>query len=202
MVALDPTTGAILALWSNPSYDPNPLAAHDQNQVRSYWQAENANTDQPLLAASFRRRFFPGSTFKMITASAVYDKRPDLATKAYPQLPALPLPQTGGQVLRNFGGEVCGGPLPDLFRVSCNSGFAAIGLDLGAQALADEATSFGFDQTPPLDLPGGGPVVLPRRQHLRPRPAGTGQVGHRPAERPGRCPSGWPWWRPASPMAG
>ncbi|MDQ1412613.1 MAG: penicillin-binding protein, partial [Acidimicrobiaceae bacterium] len=161
VVALDPSTGAILALWSNPSFDPNPLAAHDQTQVRSYWQAQNANTDQPLLAASFRRRFFPGSTFKMITASAVFDKRPDLATKAYPQLPALPLPQTGGQVLRNFGGEVCGGPLPDLFRVSCNSGFAAIGLDLGAQALADEATGFGFDQTLPIDLPEAAQSLFP-----------------------------------------
>jgi peptidoglycan glycosyltransferase len=153
VVALDPTNGAILALWSNPSYDPGPLAVHDQNQVRSYWQAENANPDKPLLAASFRQRFFPGSTFKVITSAAVYDKRPDLATKVYPTLSALPLPQTNGQVLRNFGGEVCGGTLPDLFRVSCNSGFAAIGLDLGGPALADEATSFGFDQTPPLDLP-------------------------------------------------
>jgi peptidoglycan glycosyltransferase len=161
VVALDPTTGAILALYSNPSFDPNPLAAHDQQQVRNYWQAENTNPDQPLLAASFRRRFFPGSTFKVITASSVFDKRPELATKPYPMLSALPLPQTGGQLLRNFGGEVCGGILPDLFRVSCNSGFAAIGLDLGAQALADEATGFGFDQTPPFDLPEAAQSFFP-----------------------------------------
>jgi peptidoglycan glycosyltransferase len=161
VVALDPTTGAILALWSNPSYDPTPLALHDQNAVRAYWQTENTNPDQPLLAAAFRQRFFPGSTFKVLTASAVYDKRPDLAAKVYPNLSALPLPQTGGQVLRNFGGEVCGGTLPDLFRVSCNSGFAAIGLDLGGQALADEATSFGFDQTPPFDLPEAAQSYFP-----------------------------------------
>jgi peptidoglycan glycosyltransferase len=161
VVALDPTTGAILALWSNPSFDPNPLAAHDQQQVRTFWQAENANPDQPLLAASYRQRFFPGSTFKVITSAAVLDHRPDLAAKVYPQLSALPLPQTNGQVLRNFGGEVCGGALPDLFRVSCNSGYAAIGLDLGAQALSDEATSFGFDQTPPLDLPEGAQSHFP-----------------------------------------
>jgi peptidoglycan glycosyltransferase len=161
VVALNPSTGAILALWSNPSYDPNPLALHDQNPVRAYWQAENANPDQPLLAASFRRRFFPGSTFKVLTSSAVLDKRPDLATKVYPTLSALPLPNAGGQVLRNFGGEVCGGSLPDLFRVSCNSGFAAIGLDLGAQALADEANSFGFNQTPPLDLPEAAQSYFP-----------------------------------------
>lgn len=153
IVALDPTTGAILALWSNPAYDPGPLAAHDQQPVRNYYQTLNTNPDQPLLAGSFRERFFPGSTFKVITASAVLDRKPELATKAYPILSGLPLPQTGGQVLRNFGGEVCGGQLPALFRVSCNSGFAAIGLDLGAANLATEANNFGFDRTPPFDLP-------------------------------------------------
>ncbi len=161
VVALDPTTGAILAMYSNPSFDPNPLSSHDQQQVRTYWQAQNASPDQPLLAASFRQRFFPGSTFKVITSSAVFDKNPTLATKVYPQLSALPLPQTGGQLLRNFGGEVCGGTLPDLFRVSCNSGFAAIGLDLGPQSLADEAISFGFDKTPPLDLPEAAQSLFP-----------------------------------------
>ncbi len=161
VVALDPTTGAILAMWSNPSYDPGPLAVHDPNVVRSYWEAEKAGADQPLLAASFRQRFFPGSTFKMITASAVFDRSPDLATKAYPTLNALPLPNAGGQVLRNFGGEVCGGVLPDLFRVSCNSGFAAIGLDLGADKLSSEANSYGFNQAPPLDLPEVAKSVFP-----------------------------------------
>ncbi|MDP9072644.1 MAG: penicillin-binding protein 2 [Actinomycetota bacterium] len=161
VVALDPSTGAILAMWSNPSYDPGPLAVHDQAQVRSYWQAENANPDKPLLAAGFRQRYFPGSTFKVITASAVFDHRTDLATKVYPVQTGLVLPQTGGQVLRNFGGESCGGALPDLFRVSCNSGFAAVGLDLGAGNLAAEANSYGFDQTPPIDLPGAAQSFFP-----------------------------------------
>jgi peptidoglycan glycosyltransferase len=153
VVAIDPSTGAILALWSNPSFDPNALAAHDQNQVRSYWEAANANPDKPLLPRSYRERFFPGSTFKMVTSSAVYERKPDLATKPYPFLSALPLPQTNGQVLRNFGGEVCGGVLPELFRVSCNTGFGQIGLDLGGPALAGEAADYGFNKTPPLDLP-------------------------------------------------
>ena len=120
-----------------------------------------------------------------MTASAALDHRPDLATKVYPNLSALPLPQTNGQVLRNFGGEVCGGMLADLFRVSCNTGFAAIGLDLGGPTLASEAQAFGFDKTPPLDLPGAGPGLLPGGRLLRPGPARPGQVGHRPAGRPG-----------------
>jgi peptidoglycan glycosyltransferase len=153
VVAIDPSTGAILALWSNPSFDPNALSAHDQNEVRSYWTSANANPDRPLLPRSYRERFFPGSTFKMVTSSAVYERKPDLATKPYPFLSALPLPQTNGQVLRNFGGEVCGGLLPELFRVSCNTGFAQIGLDMGGPTLAGEAGDYGFNKTPPLDLP-------------------------------------------------
>jgi penicillin-binding protein A len=161
VVAIDPSTGAILALWSNPSFDPNALSAHDQNEVRSYWEAANANPVRPLLPRSYRERFFPGSTFKMVTSSAVYERKPDLATKPYPFLSALPLPQTNGQVLRNFGGEVCGGLLPELFRVSCNTGFAQIGLDMGGPALAGEAGDYRFNKTPPLDLPAAAKSFFP-----------------------------------------
>jgi peptidoglycan glycosyltransferase len=148
-------------MYSNPTYDPSRLALHNQQDVRGFWQQLNADPNRPLLAATYQQRYFPGSTFKVITASAVYDHQPDLASKSYPTLSALPLPQTNGQVLRNFGGEVCGGMLPDLFRISCNSGFAAIGLDLGGPNLAAEANSFGFNQTPPLDLPGTARAFFP-----------------------------------------
>jgi peptidoglycan glycosyltransferase len=161
VVALDPTSGAVLALWSWPSYDPNPLAAHDQLAVRNAWQADNADPNKPFLPRAYRERYFPGSTFKAITASAVFDHAPGLASKPYPALTALPLPQTNGQLLRNFGGERCGGMLPDLFRVSCNTGFAQIGLDLGGTNLADEANSFGFDRVPPLDLPAVATAFFP-----------------------------------------
>jgi peptidoglycan glycosyltransferase len=161
VVALDPSTGAILAMYSNPTYDPNPLASHDQTQVRAAWQQLNADPGKPLLPAAYRQRYFPGSTFKIITSSAVYDQKPDLALKPYPELSALPLPQTNGQVLRNFGGEVCGGVLAQLFRVSCNTGFASVGLDLGGPTLAGEATGYGFNKTPPLDLPGTAQAFFP-----------------------------------------
>jgi penicillin-binding protein A len=161
VVALDPTTGAILAMVSTPSFDPTLLAGHDQTQVREAWQELNADPAKPLLPAAYQQRYFPGSTFKVMTASAALDHRPDLATKPYPALSALPLPQTNGQVLRNFGGEVCGGVLAELFRVSCNTGFAAIGLDMGGPTLASEAQAFGFDKTPPLDLPGAAQAFFP-----------------------------------------
>jgi penicillin-binding protein A len=152
VVALDPTTGAILAMYSNPSYNPNVLSQFNQTKVEAAYKQLLAAPGNPLSPATYRQRWFPGSTFKIITASAVYDHDPALVTKSYPVEPDLQLPDTSN-VLRNFGGETCGGQLLQLFTVSCDSGFGGIGLDLGATNLADEAQSFGFNQTPPIDLP-------------------------------------------------
>jgi peptidoglycan glycosyltransferase len=111
------------------------------------------DTSKPLVTRSYRERFLPGSTFKIITASAAFDHKPELGTKAYPSLKELPLPHSGGRSLHNFGGERCGGTIADLVRVSCNTGMASVGLDVGGDDLAAEAGAFGFDEKPPLDLP-------------------------------------------------
>lgn len=160
VVALDPTTGAVRALWSFPSYDPNPLAQHDQKAVQDYWRALNQNADAPLLPRTFRQRYAPGSTFKVVTAAAALDRSPALATKDYPRLRELDLPRTEKN-LPNFGGSSCGGPLTQLLKVSCNTGFAQLGLDLGAEALAGEARDFGFADKPPFDLPAVAASVFP-----------------------------------------
>lgn len=152
VVAMDPTTGAILAMYSNPSYDPTPLASHDSNQERTAWYLYQVNSSQPMLAQSYRRTYPPGSTFKLIDSAAVFDHNPALATKTYPVVSQIPLPLTTN-MLHNFGGEVCGGQLPQLLQVSCDTGFGQVGLDLGAASLSQEANAFGFNQTPPFDLP-------------------------------------------------
>jgi penicillin-binding protein A len=151
VVALDPTTGAILALWSFPSYDPNPLASHDQTVVRAAGAALKNNPDKPDLSRAYGERYAPGSTFKLITASAALVRKPELTTKSYPVLSRLKLPHTTADLV-NFGGETCGGTLPNLLRVSCNTGFGQMGLDLGADALAGEAADYGFNEQPPLDI--------------------------------------------------
>lgn len=152
VVALDPGSGAVLAMWSFPSFDPNPLAAHDQTTVRQVWDSLNADLNKPLLARTYRERFSPGSTFKVVTASAALERKPELVTKPYPVLRELDLPLTDRN-LPNYGGGACGGDLVELLRVSCNTGFGQMGLDLGAEALAGEAEDFGFNSQPPLDLP-------------------------------------------------
>jgi peptidoglycan glycosyltransferase len=152
VVAIDPKTGGILAMYSNPSFDPNVLSGHNLPQVQANYKSLTAQPGGVLDPPAYRQTFFPGSSFKIITSAAVFDHNPTLATKTYPTLAALKLPQTTTQ-LHNFGGEVCGGQLPELFTVSCDTGFGQIGLDLGANNLYDEAHAFGFGQTPPIDLP-------------------------------------------------
>jgi penicillin-binding protein A len=160
VVALDPKTGSILAMYSNPSFDPNLLSGHNQTQVQANYKVLTAEPGGVLAPGAYRQRYFPGSTFKIITSGAVYDHQPALATKVYPTLSALPLPQTTNE-LHNFGGEACGGQLPELFTVSCDTGFGQIGLDLGGRALNSEAAAFGFNKTPPIDLPFAAQSVFP-----------------------------------------
>jgi peptidoglycan glycosyltransferase len=125
------------------------------------WKSLNTDPGEPLLSAAYRQRFFPGSTFKMITSAAVFDHKPALANKVIPVSTGLVLPDTANQVLHNFAGESCGGKILQLFTVSCDTGFAQLGLDLGGTNLADEAKAFGWDQTPPLDLPGVAQSYFP-----------------------------------------
>lgn len=149
VVALDPKTGAVLAMYSNPGYDPSPLASHDFDEVRKARSALLADKDKPLLPRAFRESYAPGSTFKVVTSTAAYEKAPQLTTRRYPTLVQMPLPDSD-KSLRNFGGERCGGTIADLLRVSCNTGFAQMGIDMGDK-LSDQAAEFGFNQVPPLD---------------------------------------------------
>ncbi len=161
VVALDPRTGAVLAMADYPRYDPNLLAGHDQEEVSEAWEALNDDPDRPLLPRAYRERYFPGSSFKVVTAATALATGTATATApVYPNLTALPLPQST-EPLRNFGGGNCGGPLPEALRVSCNTAFAQLGLDLGAQKLVNGAEAFGFNKVPPLDLPFGVASVFP-----------------------------------------
>ncbi|MGH9163989.1 MAG: peptidoglycan D,D-transpeptidase FtsI family protein, partial [Acidimicrobiales bacterium] len=166
VVALNPTDGAVLALWSFPSFDPNVLAVHSQKAVQDAWTSLNQDAAEPLKPRAYRERYAPGSTFKVVTSAATLERAPELAAKAYPNLRALDLPQTDRD-LPNFGGSSCGGLLGDLLKKSCNTGFAQMGLDLGPERLAAEAQDFGFGDRPPLDLPGVARSVFPEASSFR-----------------------------------
>jgi peptidoglycan glycosyltransferase len=160
VVALNPKSGEILAMYSNPSYDPNLLSSHNFADTTRKRDALIADKGQPMLPRSFRQTYPPGSTYKVVTASAAYEKRPDLVEKSYPSLGFIVPPLTKTP-LHNFGGGVCGGKLPATLRVSCNTSYAQMGLDMGAQALFETSEAFGYNEVPPLDVPFAEKSVFP-----------------------------------------
>ena len=73
VVALDPSTGAILAMVTQPSYNPNVLARHDFSAVDDDWQRLTTDKDQPMLNRGTQQILPPGSTFKLVTAAAALE---------------------------------------------------------------------------------------------------------------------------------
>ena len=160
VVVLDPATGEVVALWSYPSYDPSPLAAHSSKAVQEAFDAYTADPANPMLARAYRERYPPGSTFKVVTASTAIETGTATPETRYPVLRFLALPQSDKQ-LHNFGNSACGGSLADSFRVSCNSTFGQVGLDLG-EKLVDGMKAFGITEDVPFDLAesrSGGPAA-------------------------------------------
>ena len=154
VVAIDPRDGAVLALYSVPSFDPNPLSDPDTKAAGAAKAALDADPSKPLLERSFREIFFPGSTFKVVTASAGLESgavTPD--QPVYPRSNGYTPPLTN-RPLRNFGGSTCGGSLFEILRVSCNTAFAEMGAeDIGADRMIAGSEAFGFNNKPPIDLP-------------------------------------------------
>ena len=152
VVAIDPRTGAILALYSNPAYDPNVLADHDTNKASSAAQALDANPDRPRLNRSYQERYFPGSTFKVVTATAALESgKFTMDSPSFPVATEYTPPGTT-RPLHNFGGEACGGNLLNALKVSCNTVFAQVGVQVGADQMIQTAQDFGFDHDVPIDL--------------------------------------------------
>jgi penicillin-binding protein A len=147
VVALDPTTGAILAMVSKPSFDPNVLAGHTTTAVNKAYRLLDDDPARPLVNRTIDETYPPGSTFKLIDAAAAIEAGMTPQTQlSAPQ--TLPLPGSSA-TLSNFGGESCGaGPtvtLAEALRISCNTAFAQLGLDLGAAKVRAQADAFGFD---------------------------------------------------------
>ncbi len=153
VVAIDPTTGAILAMYSKPSYDPNKLSGASGTAIDKYYASlDPSSGSSPLVNRATDLLTAPGSTFKIVTTSAIFDHDPALALETVPVLTGLPLPQSN-KILHNYADEACGGSLANNLAVSCDSAYGHYGLQLGAQNLAAEARAFGFDTRPPIDLP-------------------------------------------------
>jgi peptidoglycan glycosyltransferase len=159
VVAINPQNGDVLAMYSNPTYDPNQLSTLDGAANQHYYnsvvnEARNPSWGGALLNSATNYPIAPGSTFKVITTAAMYDHDTSLLTYYSPPTGALAIQGTD-LLLHNYGGEVCGGALATILAQSCDTAYANIGVKLGAASLAEEATAFGFDEVPPIDLPQG-----------------------------------------------
>jgi peptidoglycan glycosyltransferase len=161
VVAIDPRSGAILAMWGFPSFDPNPLASHNTAAAAKYQLLLDADPNKPRLARTFRDRFFPGSTYKVLTATAALESGAITETKpVYPVRSSYTPPLTT-RPIRNFGGSSCGGALFAVLRASCNVAFAQMAVDTGPDAMIATAESYGFNQSVPIDLPGAARSAYP-----------------------------------------
>jgi peptidoglycan glycosyltransferase len=153
VVALDPRTGEILAMVSYPSYDPNLLANHDTEAAAIAQALLDASPDKPRLARTYQERFFPGSTFKVVTGTAgIVHGGVTTEEPVYPVTNAYTPPGTI-RPIRNFGGSSCGGALFQILRQSCNTAFAEMGTEtVGPEGMIDTSEAYGFNQEVPIDL--------------------------------------------------
>lgn len=153
VVALEPSTGAILAMFSTPTYDPNLVSSNDGEFAVNVKTLLDASPDKPLLSRAYQDRFFPGSTFKVVTATAGLES--GAVTEAEPEYPAVRsyTPPLTNRSLSNFDGAMCGGTLFVVLQDSCNSAFAEMAAeDLGPEPLIRAAEAAGFNDVPPIDL--------------------------------------------------
>lgn len=162
VVALDPRTGEILAFWSFPSYDPNLLAVENEEFVTAAWNQLNNAPGAPLRAHTYQDRYFPGSTFKVVTAgSGLRSGKVTNTEPVYPFSSGYVAPQTNLPI-RNFDGGSCGGALTVILRDSCNTAFAEMGTEtIGGPDMLAGAEAFGFNRDVPIDLPSPARSAFP-----------------------------------------
>lgn len=162
VVMLDPKTGDVLAMWSNPSYDPNLLSNPNGSEANAAYVSLLEDEANPLRASGYRDIYFPGSTFKLVTASAGLTSNVVTLTSPVFDVESSYVAPLTSHAIANFGGLSCGGNLLELLTRSCNAGFARLGAELlGPTRLVEQAQAFGFNAVPPIDLPSAVPSRFP-----------------------------------------
>lgn len=149
VVVTEPETGRILAMVTKPTFDPNALTVHDGEQVQATYDALLADPGDPLFnRATGGDMNPPGSVFKLVVTAAALESGRYTPDSTFPNPGEFTLPGSSS-VVRNSGGGTCGEgatvTLADALRLSCNIPFAELGIELGDNAIRDQAEKFGFD---------------------------------------------------------
>ena len=153
-VAIDPKTGAILALASYPTFNPNKYATFDSAQLKRADNHYLNDPGQPLLNRAINQTFPPGSTFKVVTSSTAFSTgNYTPQTRVYAPT-NLNLPGTTKDLI-NFDNLPCDDgsnptgngkvPLIFAFTVSCNTVFGNLGMQLGDNLIRQQAVKFGMN---------------------------------------------------------
>jgi peptidoglycan glycosyltransferase len=163
VVAMDPKTGAILAMVSKPAYDPNTLSVHSTSQFFAAYNALLKSPAKPLVnRATAGDLYHPGSVFKLVVAAAALDSGKATADTAFPNPAALQLPLSSA-FIHNSTGQSCGpgatATVATAIRLSCNIPIAQLGASIGEATISEYATRFGFGK--PFALADGNFDVTP-----------------------------------------
>lgn len=165
VVAMEPATGRILAMVTTPGYDTNLLASHDANAVNEVYEQLRDDPLRPMSNRAIAGNLNPpGSTFKLVVASAALASGRYTPQSTLPNPPLYQLPQSTSTV-RNAGGGTCGGgaevTIADALRLSCNIPFAELAVALGSEAVRAEAEKYGFNAAFEMPLE-STPSIYPR----------------------------------------
>jgi peptidoglycan glycosyltransferase len=152
VVVMDPHTGAVIAMVSNPRYNPADVAVHDSKKAAAVLTYLNAQPGKPLLANAYQERYMPGSSFKVITTSIAFENGATTLDRVFPPSKTWVPPQTTDPI-QNYGGTVCGGTMVEVFYRSCNIPFAQLATELGPQKMVDGTKKWGIGEKVPIDLP-------------------------------------------------
>jgi penicillin-binding protein 2 len=151
IVALNPGTGEILALYSAPGYDPNAFVGGVSPE---YWRALQQNDAHPLLDRAIQARYPPGSTWKLAIAAMAL-KRGVVTMRSRMPIPCRGGLQYGDRFFRCWSAEGHGSlTLEQAIAQSCDVYFYQLGLKLGLTSLLEDANALGFRARTGVDLPG------------------------------------------------
>lgn len=155
VVALEPSTGRVLAMVSTPGFDTNKLAAHDTSAVDAEHDRLVADPLKPLYNRAIAGNLNPpGSTFKLVVATAALESGKYTMESTLPNPARYTLPGTSRQISNAWSGT-CGpgetATIADAIRLSCNIPMAELAVELGDDTVRATAEKYGFNSE--LDIP-------------------------------------------------
>ena len=156
VIAIEPSTGRILALVSKPGFDPNLLSTHNTSDASANYKKLLTDKGAPLINRAIGGDLYaPGSVFKLVVASAAFESGLYTPQSLLPNPRTYTLPGTTTQIT-NSGESSCGGAktvsIATALKLSCNIPFAQLGIALGQEAIAKQAKAFGFGESITIPL--------------------------------------------------